>query len=118
MRTLACLSLAILLPACTMMDANKGTYFTNADNQKVKMEFSGGKITHYEAESNLHSPIVKAHWHGAIGLGGEVLGASMAGGAGGAMVGAATTAASAIVNRPTTRGAATPAPVVAKPAQP
>lgn len=107
MRTrLAALFLALLLPSCTMLDANKGTYFTNADNTKVKMNFSGGKITHYEAETNLHSPIVRAHWHGLTNLGAE----AVAFGAGGPGAGAGVGAVTAFLNRPTTRVPATPAP--------
>lgn len=100
MKPLLILALCLpLLTGCTTLDAKNGRYFTAGDNQRVKMDFRNGQITHYEAESNVHSPIVRAHWHGVVSVGAE----AVAWGAGGPIVGGGTAAITSLVNRPTTR---------------
>lgn len=89
---------ALLLPACTMLDARSGRYFTSADNRHVRLDFANGQITHYECESNLHSPIVRAHWHGLNNLAGQA-----AGFAAGPEAGAGVAGLTSLVNRPTSR---------------
>lgn len=92
---LACLTLC----SCTMLDVNKGTYYTNADNTVTKIDAVNGHITHYESATNLHSPIVRGYGHIALGLGAD----AVAFGAGGPVMGAGTAAITSIVNRPTSR---------------
>lgn len=52
------------LSGCTSMNAQKGTYFTNADNLDTHLRFADGKITSYDSGSNLHSPIIHEYVHG------------------------------------------------------
>lgn len=68
-KTLSPLLAALLFPAffftgCTTLNAQKGTYYTNADNVDTHLRFMDGKITSYDSGSNLHSPIIREYSHG------------------------------------------------------
>lgn len=103
---LACLTFT----SCTMIPGPHGTAQFWGDYQDIA--FQDGSVK-FSAKSMVHSGVVRAHWHGAIAVGGEVgttiLGLSAVQPA----VKAATTLAPVIpaaVNRPTTRANSTTKP--------
>lgn len=114
---LSTLALLILLIAgCTSWDANKGTFWTNADNQNVDATAPNG--AHLHIDSNLHSPII--HAYGSSG--GRLIGAAAAGVTGYTyakqgltLAGAAVGMAPSIANRQTNRTTPTPAPATPRP---
>lgn len=114
-RLLPILLAGISIGCETRLDCNAGTYRTMGDNENVIIKASQGKITYYQAGSNLHTPVTKANWHGGIALGGEIAGAALGFGGGCPAVGAAIAGVTAIANRPTSRPSAPTTVTVTKP---
>ncbi len=112
------LALALCLSLCsceTRLDCNAGTYRTMGDNGQVTIKASNGHITYYHADTNVHTPVTKANWHGAIALGGEVAGTALGLSGGGQAAGAGLVAITSIVHRPTSRGTSPTQVIVTKP---
>lgn len=71
--------LAILVLAfagcVTRWNAKTGEFYSNADNLGIDITAPDG--SHLHIESNLHSPVYRANWHGAGILLGEAAGAAI-----------------------------------------
>lgn len=96
----------LFLCGCTVIHTQHGADQFWGDYEALALK--DGAVT-FTATKMTHSGVVKAHWHGVIGLGGEALGAYTAG-IGAPVVGSLVTGTSAIVNRPTSRATPIPKP--------
>lgn len=104
-------AILLSLSACqTKLDCKNGTYVTMGDNTGVIIKATAaGCITYYQVGTNVHTPVTKANWHG---LG--IIAADAVAWSAGPVPGVAVTAATQMLNRPTSRPTA-PTPVIAKP---
>lgn len=111
MKPILCLLPLLLLCSCmTKLDCNAGTYSTMGDNTDVTIKASKGQITYYHAGSNVHTPVTKANWHGF-----GVIAADATAFAAGPVPGVAVTAATQMLNRPTSRPIPATPVIVTKP---
>lgn len=101
--------LSIVLSGCTMIPTQHGTAQFWGDYTNVT--FTDGSVS-FHADTMVHSTVVRAHWHGAVLVGGVAVTSAIPGlGVGGR---AAVTAVPPIVSGLTapTKPMATPAPAL------
>lgn len=103
--------LALLLPLLLCSCADEFFYPNGQLEAKLMSDRVGEKLTadkngaNYSSTSALHSPVARAHWHGASMVVTEVAGAAIGFGGGTPALTAATSiiAGTQTVNRPTSR---------------
>lgn len=95
---------ALALPACTSLPTQHGIARFYGDYTALK--FDDGSV-HFSSTAAIHSTAVKAHWHGASNIAGQVVAGAIGLHGSNQVVGAAASMIPPIVNRPTSR--ATPA---------
>lgn len=97
--------LLLALSGCTIIPTQHGKAQFWGDYQRIS--FDDGSV-HFRADSALHSPVVRAHWHGGNNLAASVVAGAIGLHGANQAIGGITSVIPAVVNRPTTR--ATPAP--------
>jgi hypothetical protein len=91
---------ALLLCGCAIIPTQHGKAQFWGDYTNLK--FDDGSV-HFEASRAMHSPVVRAHWHGATSLANEAVTGAIGLTGGNEVVGGAASVITPIVNRPTSR---------------